>query len=470
MTGAARTALHLEDSRVWLCAGPSADGAVKWEVLDDPADATLVAPAPVVDGDRLRDPFDNLCADVVSALDRLDVPGAAAAVVVVHPTVWGARRIDQLVTALTRCTGGAVDALPAAGAAAHCYATQRGLGSAGVAVLEIGTLGTSASFAVWRSGESVLIAAEHEPGLGAADLTAGAAPEPLIALVESVIGDDMVDAVLVLGEAVGSAVDALREHLADNRHGVALAVLSGRELTSGMWGGQGESTPRRPLPPQRPEPLSALVAGNLREVGARPRPRRRRIAVAAAAFVLLALAATGAVALTSGSGTVTDSADPPAPATVVPAPATAPADRTAPRIELTRASAELPAGWETRPPATAPAERIVLVPRDTAPARITMVQNTLAAEAGYDTVENDLRAKIAAADPGRFGGLRRDVVVGGRPGLAYDEFPGDDSQVAWHVIIDRGVQLNIGCQYRKGRWELVQAACDQVVRSMIVQP
>ncbi|SLH76385.1 type VII secretion-associated protein, Rv3446c family [Mycobacteroides abscessus subsp. abscessus] len=65
--------------------------------------------------------------------------------------------------------------------------------------------------------------------------------------------------------------------------------------------------------------------------------------------------------------------------------------------------------------------------------------------------------------------LRRDVVFAGRPGLSYIERPDGGSTVHWHVLVEHGTQVSIGCQYAGDGWERVESACERFAESIDVR-
>ncbi|MFZ2177835.1 MAG: type VII secretion-associated protein, partial [Rhodococcus sp. (in: high G+C Gram-positive bacteria)] len=72
--------------------------------------------------------------------------------------------------------------------------------------------------------------------------------------------------------------------------------------------------------------------------------------------------------------------------------------------------------------------------------------------------------------PDLFGGLERDVVFGGRPGISYNEFPDESSSVKWHVLVERDLQVSVGCQFLSGEWDAIEGVCAEMVRSLVIAP
>ncbi len=99
-----------------------------------------------------------------------------------------------------------------------------------------------------------------------------------------------------------------------------------------------------------------------------------------------------------------------------------------------------------------------------------MMQTPLAAGSGYAQVAAKLEAQIAQRPPGVLTDLKRDVVFGGRSGLAYWERPGDGSTVRWHVLLESGIQVSIGCQYAGDGWGQLETPCSNFGDSVRVVP
>lgn len=112
-----------------------------------------------------------------------------------------------------------------------------------------------------------------------------------------------------------------------------------------------------------------------------------------------------------------------------------------------RISFQLPEGWRI---VSAPGDgksRIDLTPEDGSRHRMTVVQTALVAGSGYEQVAANLEAQVAQRPNGALSDVKREVVFGGRSGLAYTERPLDGSTVRWHVLLEHGIQVSVGCQY-----------------------
>jgi type VII secretion-associated protein (TIGR03931 family) len=129
---------------------------------------------------------------------------------------------------------------------------------------------------------------------------------------------------------------------------------------------------------------------------------------------------------------------------------------------------EVPVGW--RVTQAAGGSRIYLVPEAGTKARITLTQKQVVPGVGYEKVAADLEAQINQRPAGTMGPLRRDVVFGGRSGLAYTEHPDDGSQVDWHVIVEHSTQVGIGCQYQTGGQDTTTQLCADVATTLEVIP
>lgn len=110
------------------------------------------------------------------------------------------------------------------------------------------------------------------------------------------------------------------------------------------------------------------------------------------------------------------------------------------------------------------------MPNDGARQRITLVQQPLTAGSGVADVARDLDAQIGTRPVGSASPLRRDVVFGDRPGLSYEEYPGDETTVRWQILVDSGTEVSIGCQYPSGTWQSIAATCEQVVHDIRINP
>ncbi|WP_331713285.1 type VII secretion-associated protein [Nocardia terpenica] len=132
-----------------------------------------------------------------------------------------------------------------------------------------------------------------------------------------------------------------------------------------------------------------------------------------------------------------------------------------------RIRAQIPLDWRI---ATDTTTRVDIMPNDGARQRITLVQQPLTAGSGVADVARDLDAQIGTRPVGSASPLRRDVVFGDRPGLSYEEYPGDETTVRWQILVDSGTEVSIGCQYPSGTWQSIAATCEQVVHDIRINP
>ena len=191
-----------------------------------------------------------------------------------------------------------------------------------------------------------------------------------------------------------------------------------------------------------------------------PRPHRNRVLIGAGAVViLLVIAAAVAIALTRPGARPAPTAAPAAPPSSVPVTSTpAPTPATFGRLQ-----AQVPPGWHI---VSQTGNRVDLYPDDGARERITVMQRQLTPGAGVDDVANTLDAQIKHRPAGQVSELRRNAVFGDRPGLSYEEFPGDGTTVRWQILIDSGVQASIGCQYTQGNWLPLAGTCEKFVHDL----
>ncbi|NEW39090.1 type VII secretion-associated protein [Nocardia cyriacigeorgica] len=320
-------------------------------------------------------------------------------------------------------------------------------------------------------------ACEHEPNLAAVEI----APDSpglseLRALFERLLAGRPTDSVLIVGgadpgllELIGSAVTEISGPDTELRT-VASADLARNKLT------EATHYPTAAIP-QLPQ---TEWLQPLRERAAATRPPRSRtpIYIGAAAVAAILVAGIGAaVVLTQpeDAGSATAAAH---SSTVTEVSSSAVAPTTAPKATTTKTTPapqtignlkfEVPAGWRVID--AAGGSRIYLVPEDGTKARITLTQKQVVPGVGYEQVAANLEAQIGQRPAGTMSPLRRDVVFGGRSGLAYTEHPDDGSQVDWHVIVEHSTQVGIGCQYQTGGQDTTTQLCAAVATTLEVIP
>jgi type VII secretion-associated protein (TIGR03931 family) len=403
-----------------------------------------------------------LSALLSAIMDTLRVTPLCERIVVVHPTSWGQPELDLFGAAAQQFTHEVVFETCALRASAVDVTASR---SRRTAIIEFGMLSTTASSVTYDTYGTHVEAVEVEPNLAASELADEEGFGHLTALLGRLLADCRADVVQVFGAtdpAILSAVTAAVESVCGAD--VPVSPLTGTDL----------ARPTQKTPAYTPNiPPAAEWMQPLRERAAATNPVDRRplyLGAAALAAVVAAAAiggffllgsgdqqATAAVATTSAP-VVTSAAPPPTSAKPKPTPTTA---------TVGRVVVEIPADWHRT---TATDARADLVPDDAARHRITITQKSVTAGAGYDEVAADLGAQIATKPAGTVTPLRRDVVFAGRPGLSYEERPADGSTVRWQVLVERGVQVSIGCQYAENGWAGVMSACEEVVEGVHVGP
>ncbi|MGY4102224.1 type VII secretion-associated protein [Nocardia sp. R16R-3T] len=475
--------LVVTDTRIWA-RGP----ATHWDV---PPSVVLGSNGDLVVGEPLTPPtqvssaVQYVAADRIALLPRvpslaevistqvgtvmrnLGVPVPCTQITVVCPTEWGGRRRAVFAEAARRfaadvvCEDMAIRAVVADVGAARSRRTV---------VLEFGPLSTTAS-AVVRSHQGIQIeSCEHEPNLAVADIEPeSSAFYDLCELIDRVLAGQPAD----IGQAVGTSDPAKLDLIRSAVQQVCTQAIEVRPIAGAdlVRGPQQE-------PEYQPEvaPLPATEwMQPLRQRAAAMQPAGRNTkayAIAGIAGVLVVAAVTvGAVFAFSGSDDKPAVAAPSTPA----APATQPPSvqpSTTPRSSsetVGRVRFQIPAGWRLTQAIDPSKSRVDLVPSDGTRARITLTQTPVAPGTGYEQVAADLETQIKQQPNGKQSDLKRDVVFGGKSGLAYTEQPGDGSTVSWHVLVEHGLQVSTGCQYLAG-FEPIKQPCEQFAASIQVSP
>jgi type VII secretion-associated protein (TIGR03931 family) len=422
-----------------------------------PADAIALPP-------RTPSVVDAMGAVFAGLLENLRVAAPCARMTLICPTDWGAGRRGVLDQAARRYATDVVFEDIAVRSVASDEGTSH---SRRTLVLEFGMLATTAS-AVIRSHRGVhLESCEYEPTLALAEITAESAGYAgLCSLIARLLDTGPIDLVQVVAIADPSKLDLLRAAI-DQTAGtdVELRPVAGADLVQG----------RRAEPNDRREASTAPTEWmqSLRERAAAQQPRHdtaRFAAVAVAALAVVALIVAGAVILSGRRGEETAAA----PGTGVASPIAAPPPigppDEAPPEAFGRLRFRVPPGWRvTRSPDTGRA-RLDLVPEAGARQRITVMQAPLTASSSYAQVAAKLETQMAQRPPGVLTDLQRDVMFGGRSGLAYLEHPGDGSTVHWHVLLEFGIQISIGCQYAGDEWGQLEAPCSHFGDTVRVVP
>ena len=442
-------AVHLSETRVWARFGR--------EDWDGPAgidDANQVSMPPTWFIDSGYCAVGAKMISVVESMARvfwqaaLEVGAGAPAdlAVVTHPTHWGAERQNVVAAAGRQCAN-EVMTVPVATAAvrAHTYRSAPSPVVRRFVVLECGSIATTASCV---DSDGRVLSCEVETDLGLDDSVDNFGE--FAQLGSRVAGTDEVDGVLVCGELAdrkAALTDALTAVFGQSR----VHVVAAREIARSAARLPVASEPE----PQQPNPLPAQRAQWLQEPTLAPRSHRWPVV----AIVLLVVALLGA-------GIVL------AVRTIDNGESTHPAAGEAAPVVLGRASMTLPPGWHvkaTEESVPGYGNRLTLVPAGGADRRITVTQTALRSTFTEEEAAATLRQKIGEKDGGAtFSEVETGVEFGGRRVIVYVETPDEYSQVKWHVIVENGTQVSVGCQFLLGEWDLLAGECEQLVRSIVI--
>ncbi|MGO4615581.1 type VII secretion-associated protein [Nocardia sp. 2YAB30] len=424
-----------------------------------PADAIALTP-------RAPSVVDGLSAVFAAVLENLGIVGSCERIILICPTDWGLPRRSVLDQA---ARGFAADVV-FEDMAVRSVAVDEGTShSSRTVVLEFGTLTTTASVVI-RDHHGVHIeSCEHEPTLALAEITAESpAFDDLCALVDRLLGGRPVD----LAQVVGVSDPVMLELL-----GAAVQQASGTAVEVRAVAGPDLIRSRRPDPahPQDAAPVLTQTEWMqpLRARAAAQRPNHHRAAGYVAAFAAVAVVAVavvaGVVLLGRSNDTTTTAGVPMTSAASEPTAPTAPPTSTVSAPEtFGRISFQLPDGWRL---VSAPGDgksRIDLIPNDGSRHRMSVVQTALVAGSGYEQVVTNLEAQMAQRPTGALTDVKREVVFGGRSGLAYTERPRDGSTVLWHVLLEYGMQVSVGCQYVGESWPELSNTCERFGSSVRV--
>ncbi|APE33297.1 type VII secretion-associated protein [Nocardia mangyaensis] len=446
--------------------GSNGSDLVVGEPLTPPTQ--VVSAVQYLAGDRIALPprmptLDQALSAVLGAImDTLRVAVPCERLVVVHPTAWGPRALDLFATAAARFAHEIVFETCAVRASDVDEATRR---SRRTAVVEFGMLSTTVSSVGYDAEGTHVEAVEVEPTLAAAELDGAEGWRLFDELLARLLADRPADVVQVFGTTDPKVLEAVTSAV-ENVCGATVPVspLTGTDLAR-------PAAPTSAYTPSIPPPAAEWMQP-LRERAAATKPVDHRPLYVGAA----ALAAVIAAAAVGGFFFLGSSGDQQAAATVETSTATSasatapPTSKPAPRPSteaIGRVVVEVPVGWH-RSSTADPTTRADLVPDDATRHRITITQKPVTPGAGYDDVAADLAAQIAEKPAGTVTEVRRDVVFAGRPGLAYEEHPADGSTVRWQVLVERGVQVSIGCQYLDNGWPALTPTCEQVVGAVQV--
>ncbi|MEZ5153558.1 type VII secretion-associated protein [Rhodococcus zopfii] len=393
------------------------------------------------------------------AAAAVSAPPDAGTATMVYPTRWSERRREIAHTAARNVARNAT--LVAAAVAARQVVTASAVERC-VAV-EVADDGITASLLgpAPASGTAPVVTRTAVDGeLGAADLesTDGFARfEDLIGSVAGPVDPDVLAVTGAPGEPSGGALcELIGERLG---RGIRVVPVAASEMLTAV------TAPPAAAVSVSTVPATAQWLSDMR-TAAPPPPATRRWWVLAAVAVAVAVAA--GVLLGRGAGTVAPpGADPVAEGADGPVPAAA---STSPRSPSTRFALgpvhiELPEQWRLRGTV---GQRSELVPVGGADRRIVVVHSRLG-----DGVDEAGVAAVLERRAAERGGVVRDVdadtTFGDRSVIAYTEVPEEFSTVRWFVVVDRGWQVAVGCQFLVGEWSGIGKECEQAVHTLVVR-
>ncbi|MEV6562551.1 type VII secretion-associated protein [Nocardia sp. NPDC051756] len=427
-----------------------------------PAEAVALLP-------RVPTVVDGLTAVFAAVLENLRVAAPCERITLICPTEWGASRRSVLDQAARRFTADVVFEELAVRAVAADEGTSH---SRRTLVLEFGALTTTAT-AVIRSHQGVHIeSCEHQPALALAEvLPESSGFTALCELIDRVLDGQPADLAQSVGVTEAGKLDLLRAAVQQRcGQGIGLRALIGSDLIRGR---QTEPIHQSELPSVLPQDEWMQP---LRERAAAQQPRRGGlgyVGAAIAAVVVVAAAVVGGVVFLNRS----DDAPVAAPTTAEPSSESAPSSTAAAPTTTPAAGPEtygrirfqIPDGWHlASTPDASGKSRVDLSPDDGARLRVTVTQTPVAPGATYDQVATKLETQMKQRPAGVMSDLQRDVVYGGRSTLAYTERPGDGSTVRWHVLLEYGIQVSIGCQYADNDWQSLSTTCENFGSSVRV--
>ncbi|WP_067785008.1 type VII secretion-associated protein [Nocardia amikacinitolerans] len=401
-----------------------------------------------------------------TALENLGVGVPCERITLVCPTDWGGRRRAVLDAAARRFAHDVVFEEIASRAVTVDDGTAR---SRRTVVLEFGAITTTAT-AVTRSHLGVqLEACEHEPNLALADLGADQrAFDTLTGLITRLLDGRPADVVQAVGVSDPAKLDLIASAVQQSCGPDAeLRPISGGELVRGA----------HQEPEYRPEAAPALPTNEwlqpLRERAAAQAPDRpiaKYVLAGVAVIAVVTAVVVGGIVASGGSDeapAAAPSSTAPITLSVPPIPSLPPTDSPGSQETVGRIRFKVPDGWRLAPPSGQNGGRVDLSPQDGARYRMTLVQTPVAPNAGYEQIAANLEAQMKTKPS--IGDLRRDVVFGGRSGLSYVERP-EGSTVQWHVLVEHGIQVSIGCQYVGNTWSGFEPTCENFASTVHVIP
>ncbi|WP_430333731.1 type VII secretion-associated protein [Rhodococcus sp. ACT016] len=425
----ASVALHLADCAVWVASSSGVvrvrDDAIQHclECIDD--ERVLVGAQPVATVDALATALHRVIGTGTQGT------GFVPSVTVTHPSHWGSARRGVLESAARR-SAHEVALLPIALAVSAPPDWARWV------VLECAPLATTASL-VERTGrgEPTVRACELASDTGSLDLREHPDRVAVLDRLVCAVADGRpVEHVLVTGAADPDVVEILTAGI-----GSSVVVVPDADLARVAPAGEAELSDGDSIPAawldHRPAPPPQRGPG--------------RAAVVVAAAVLVVAAAAGSVVgfwRPWERANASDTAEP------------------LQRFEIGSVSVQLPGGWNAQP---AKPGRLDLTPQGVGGRRIVVIPTDIAEGSDRADVARALERRIVDRGPdGPFSEFDPDSAFAGRQAISYVESPDGRSRVRWHVLVERGVQVSIGCQFRDGEWDALAADCEQAVRSVEV--
>ncbi|MGW0027118.1 type VII secretion-associated protein [Rhodococcus sp. NPDC003383] len=405
------------------------------------------------------------------AAAAVSAPPDAGTVTMVYPTRWSERRREIAHTAARNVARNAV--LTAAAVAARQAVTASAVERCVVVEVADGEITASLLGAAPASDMTPPVdRTAVDSHLGATDLDTAhgfARFEELIGSVAGPVDPDVLIVAGVPGEPSGAALcEQIRERLG---RGIRVVPVAASEMLAAL------TAPSAAVVPVSTVPTTAQWLADVRAAEPPPRPPARGWGVLAAVVATVAVAC--GVLLGRDAGTiappetdaVAEEAGSAVPTAAVPstrAPST--------RFELGPVRIELPEQWRLRDigdtgdtgGARTGGGRSELVPGGGEDRRIVVVHSRLRDGMDEAAVAGVLERR-AAERGGIIRDLDADTTFGDRSVIAYTEVPEEFSTVRWFVVVDRGWQVAVGCQFLVGEWAGIGKECEQAVHTLAVE-
>ncbi|QBJ95512.1 type VII secretion-associated protein [Rhodococcus sp. ABRD24] len=444
-TGGVHLRLHLTDDAVWVGIGSMvtcAPNTLARDCIDRIDDRSMtVSGRPCATVEVLA----GVLQRAIEGVCRENQPIKAATLSC--PSHWGAGRRAVLESAARRTVREA-SAVPVALLAAAAQESER------CVVVECASLTTTVTrIERGRDGRRRIAACELAPETGSADIREDGDRVAVIdRLIDAAGGDCTPDLVLLTGSV--TADPELCSVITDRLDRPVLVVADAELVAASESADAADGILRDAPVAQSQAQLQARP-----DLTSTPRPRRRPKMLVASAVVVLILAGAAAVVWQVRA----DGAGPAA----VPAPVQAVAEPPE-RFAMGRVSVQLPGTWRSRSGAGG---RLDLVPDSGPDRRIVLVGKDIDQWIDTAAVAAALERRIAERGPGGpFSEFDPEARFAGRRGIAYTESPDGVSRVRWHVLVEDGMQVSVGCQFLEGDWGDLAADCEQALRSLEVSP